>query len=181
MHAFHAAISIRYWFAIDIAIRYRYRSCPAFPIASSDIDSDPERTTITCCGSAALDYYPAISCFLRTFFQARRTQREGEAPAEPLENRSNPLRLRRGPAPPERPRFAIWLRFPALCNYPSEIDGWANVGGRRTGGEHLGSPLRSPERRGESCIRPLCPKVAALPRYVIGISPINPESDKSQV
>nr|VFJ46359.1 MAG: hypothetical protein BECKFM1743A_GA0114220_100362 [Candidatus Kentron sp. FM] len=38
---------IRYWFAIDIAIRYRYRSCPAFPIASSDIDSDsdPERTT----------------------------------------------------------------------------------------------------------------------------------------
>ncbi|VFN07769.1 MAG: hypothetical protein BECKG1743E_GA0114224_112941, partial [Candidatus Kentron sp. G] len=23
----------------------RYRSCPAFPIASSDIDSDPERTT----------------------------------------------------------------------------------------------------------------------------------------
>ena len=24
------------------------------------------------------------------------------------------------------------------------------------GGEHLGSPLRSPERRGESCIRPLC-------------------------
>ncbi|VFM95128.1 MAG: hypothetical protein BECKG1743F_GA0114225_100321, partial [Candidatus Kentron sp. G] len=31
--------------AIDIAIRYRYRSCPAFSIASSDIDSDPERTT----------------------------------------------------------------------------------------------------------------------------------------
>ncbi|VFN00655.1 MAG: hypothetical protein BECKG1743F_GA0114225_105062 [Candidatus Kentron sp. G] len=24
------------------------------------------------------------------------------------------------------------------------------------GGEHLGSPVRSPERRGESCIRPLC-------------------------
>ncbi|VFN03660.1 MAG: hypothetical protein BECKG1743D_GA0114223_104991, partial [Candidatus Kentron sp. G] len=38
-------ISIRCWFAIDIAIRYRYRSCPAFPIASSDIDFDPERTT----------------------------------------------------------------------------------------------------------------------------------------
>ncbi|VFN05382.1 MAG: hypothetical protein BECKG1743E_GA0114224_108573, partial [Candidatus Kentron sp. G] len=32
-----AAISIRCWFAIDIAIRYRYRSCPAFPIASGDI------------------------------------------------------------------------------------------------------------------------------------------------
>ena len=31
--------------AIDIAIRYRYRSCPAFSIASSDIDSGPERTT----------------------------------------------------------------------------------------------------------------------------------------
>nr|VFJ69853.1 MAG: hypothetical protein BECKFM1743C_GA0114222_105351 [Candidatus Kentron sp. FM] len=29
--------------------------------------------------------------------------------------------------------------------------------GRMFGGEHLGSPLRSPERRGESCIRPLCP------------------------
>ncbi|VFN00703.1 MAG: hypothetical protein BECKG1743D_GA0114223_105512 [Candidatus Kentron sp. G] len=43
MYAFHAAISIRCW--IDIAIRYRYRSCPAFSIASSDIDSDPERTT----------------------------------------------------------------------------------------------------------------------------------------
>ncbi|VFN06176.1 MAG: hypothetical protein BECKG1743D_GA0114223_108232, partial [Candidatus Kentron sp. G] len=28
---------LRYWFAIDIAIRYRYRSCPAFSIASSDI------------------------------------------------------------------------------------------------------------------------------------------------
>ncbi|VFM95855.1 MAG: hypothetical protein BECKG1743F_GA0114225_101036 [Candidatus Kentron sp. G] len=24
------------------------------------------------------------------------------------------------------------------------------------GGEHLGSPVRSPERTGESCIRPLC-------------------------
>ncbi|VFN06630.1 MAG: hypothetical protein BECKG1743D_GA0114223_108922 [Candidatus Kentron sp. G] len=43
LHAFHAIISIRCWFAIDIEIRYRYRSCPAFPIASSD--SDPERTT----------------------------------------------------------------------------------------------------------------------------------------
>ncbi|VFN03789.1 MAG: hypothetical protein BECKG1743F_GA0114225_108492 [Candidatus Kentron sp. G] len=32
---------LRYWIAIDIAIRYR--SCPAFSIASSDID--PERTT----------------------------------------------------------------------------------------------------------------------------------------
>nr|VFJ72469.1 MAG: hypothetical protein BECKFM1743A_GA0114220_106475 [Candidatus Kentron sp. FM] len=39
------------------------------------------------------------------------------------------------------------------CNYPSEID----MDGRMFGGEHLGSPLRSPERRGESCIRPLCP------------------------
>ncbi|VFM98251.1 MAG: hypothetical protein BECKG1743E_GA0114224_101784 [Candidatus Kentron sp. G] len=39
--------NLRYWIAIDIAIRYRYRSCPAFSIASSDIDSDPERTTIT--------------------------------------------------------------------------------------------------------------------------------------
>ncbi|VFN03283.1 MAG: hypothetical protein BECKG1743D_GA0114223_108281 [Candidatus Kentron sp. G] len=36
---------LRYWIAIDIAIRYRYRSCPAFSIASSDIDSDPEKTT----------------------------------------------------------------------------------------------------------------------------------------
>nr|VFK21831.1 MAG: hypothetical protein BECKFM1743B_GA0114221_108201 [Candidatus Kentron sp. FM] len=27
---------------------------------------------------------------------------------------------------------------------------------RTTRGEHLGSPVRSPERRGESCIRPLC-------------------------
>ncbi|VFM99111.1 MAG: hypothetical protein BECKG1743D_GA0114223_102411 [Candidatus Kentron sp. G] len=43
VHAFHATISIRCWFAIDIAIRYRYRSCPAFPIASSD--NDPEKTT----------------------------------------------------------------------------------------------------------------------------------------
>nr|VFJ58224.1 MAG: hypothetical protein BECKFM1743A_GA0114220_102104 [Candidatus Kentron sp. FM] len=30
------------------------------------------------------------------------------------------------------------------CNYPSEID----MDGRMFGGEHLGSPLRSPERRG---------------------------------
>ncbi|VFM95822.1 MAG: hypothetical protein BECKG1743D_GA0114223_101204 [Candidatus Kentron sp. G] len=52
MYAFHAAISIRYWFATAIAIRYR--SCPAFSIASSDIDSDPERTTITGYGLAAL-------------------------------------------------------------------------------------------------------------------------------
>ena len=54
-------------------------------------------------------------------------------------------------------------------NYPSEIDnGWANVWGRT-----LGFPLRSPERRGESCIRPymldspLCPKVVAPPRYFV--------------
>nr|VFJ60299.1 MAG: hypothetical protein BECKFM1743A_GA0114220_102604 [Candidatus Kentron sp. FM]VFJ67591.1 MAG: hypothetical protein BECKFM1743C_GA0114222_104595 [Candidatus Kentron sp. FM]VFK12212.1 MAG: hypothetical protein BECKFM1743B_GA0114221_102294 [Candidatus Kentron sp. FM] len=39
-----------------------------------------------------------------------------------------------------------------LCNYLSEID----MDGRMFGGEHLGSLLRSPERRGESCIRPLC-------------------------
>ena len=45
LYAFHAAISIRYWFAIDIAIRYRYRFYPACSIASSDIDSDSERTT----------------------------------------------------------------------------------------------------------------------------------------
>nr|VFK21149.1 MAG: hypothetical protein BECKFM1743B_GA0114221_107612 [Candidatus Kentron sp. FM] len=45
MYTFRAAISIRYWFAIDIAIRYRYRFYRAFSIASSDIDSDPERTT----------------------------------------------------------------------------------------------------------------------------------------
>nr|VFJ73351.1 MAG: hypothetical protein BECKFM1743A_GA0114220_107101 [Candidatus Kentron sp. FM]VFK19961.1 MAG: hypothetical protein BECKFM1743B_GA0114221_106581 [Candidatus Kentron sp. FM] len=62
MYAFHAAISIRYWFAIDIAIRYRYRSYRAFSIASSDIDS--ERTTTTGCGQAALYYYPSFSCFL---------------------------------------------------------------------------------------------------------------------
>nr|VFK23919.1 MAG: hypothetical protein BECKFM1743B_GA0114221_109561 [Candidatus Kentron sp. FM] len=45
LYAFHAAISIRYWFAIDIAIRYRYRyrSYRACSIASSD--SDSERTT----------------------------------------------------------------------------------------------------------------------------------------
>ena len=39
-----------------------------------------------------------------------------------------------------------------LCNYTSGID----MDARMFGGEHLGSPLRSPERRGESCIRPLC-------------------------
>nr|VFJ47304.1 MAG: hypothetical protein BECKFM1743A_GA0114220_100468 [Candidatus Kentron sp. FM]VFJ47549.1 MAG: hypothetical protein BECKFM1743C_GA0114222_100468 [Candidatus Kentron sp. FM]VFK07802.1 MAG: hypothetical protein BECKFM1743B_GA0114221_100514 [Candidatus Kentron sp. FM] len=38
LYAFHAAISIR-------LVRYRYRSCPACSIASSDIDSDSERTT----------------------------------------------------------------------------------------------------------------------------------------
>nr|VFK11931.1 MAG: hypothetical protein BECKFM1743B_GA0114221_102154 [Candidatus Kentron sp. FM] len=67
MYAFHAAISLTYWFAIDIAIRYRYRSYPACSIASRDIDSDSERTTTTGCGQAALYYYPAISCFLCTF------------------------------------------------------------------------------------------------------------------
>nr|VFJ57621.1 MAG: hypothetical protein BECKFM1743C_GA0114222_102033 [Candidatus Kentron sp. FM] len=68
MYAFHAAISIRYWIAIDIAIRYRYRyrSYRAFSIASSD--SDSERTTTTGCGSAALYYYPSISCFSCTLF-----------------------------------------------------------------------------------------------------------------
>ncbi|VFN06032.1 MAG: hypothetical protein BECKG1743E_GA0114224_109543, partial [Candidatus Kentron sp. G] len=44
----------RCWFAIDIAIRYRYRSCPAFPIASSDIDSDPEKTTTPVAARRAL-------------------------------------------------------------------------------------------------------------------------------
>ena len=67
------------------------------------------------------------------------------------------------------------------CNYPSEID----TDGRMFGGEHLGSSLRSPERRGESRIRPLCPippyaqKVAAPPRYVIRIPSFDPESNKS--
>ena len=37
--------NLKCWFAIDIAIRYRYRSRPAFSISSSDIDSEPERTT----------------------------------------------------------------------------------------------------------------------------------------
>nr|VFJ66164.1 MAG: hypothetical protein BECKFM1743A_GA0114220_104041 [Candidatus Kentron sp. FM] len=57
LYAFHAAISIRYWFAIDIAIDIRYRSSiqpRLFSIANRDIDSDPERTTTTGCGSAAL-------------------------------------------------------------------------------------------------------------------------------
>ena len=55
-------------------------------------------------------------------------------------------------------RYILWLLLDSglmadRCNYPSEID----MDGRMFGGEHLGSPLRSPERRGESCIRPLCP------------------------
>nr|VFJ64385.1 MAG: hypothetical protein BECKFM1743A_GA0114220_103552 [Candidatus Kentron sp. FM]VFK14912.1 MAG: hypothetical protein BECKFM1743B_GA0114221_103454 [Candidatus Kentron sp. FM] len=61
LYAFHAAISIRYWFAIDIAIDIRYRSSIqprlfSIAIANRDIDSDSdsERTTITRCGSAAL-------------------------------------------------------------------------------------------------------------------------------
>nr|VFJ60254.1 MAG: hypothetical protein BECKFM1743C_GA0114222_102687 [Candidatus Kentron sp. FM]VFJ62351.1 MAG: hypothetical protein BECKFM1743A_GA0114220_103051 [Candidatus Kentron sp. FM] len=40
-------------------------------------------------------------------------------------------------------------------HYPSEID----MDGRMFGGEHLGSPLRSLERRGESCIRPYAQKL----------------------
>nr|VFK23889.1 MAG: hypothetical protein BECKFM1743B_GA0114221_109543 [Candidatus Kentron sp. FM] len=59
LYAFHAAISIRYWFAIDIAIRYRYRSYPACSIASSDIDS--ERTTTPV---AARPRYTTIRPFL---------------------------------------------------------------------------------------------------------------------
>ena len=54
------------------------------------------------------------------------------------------------------------------CNYTSEID----MDGRMLGGEHLGSPIMLDS--------PLCPKVAAPPRYVIRIPSINPESDKSQ-
>ena len=46
--------------------------------------------------------------------------------------------------------------------------GWANVWGRTQG-----SPIMSDS--------PLCPKVAATPRYVIRIPSINPESDKSQI
>nr|VFJ77506.1 MAG: hypothetical protein BECKFM1743A_GA0114220_109951 [Candidatus Kentron sp. FM] len=51
------------------------------------------------------------------------------------------------------------------CNYPSEID----MDGRMFGGEHLGSPLRSPERRGESCIRPYAQKLR-LHRAILFIS-----------
>ena len=46
-----SANRLRCWFAIDIAIRYRYRSCPAFPIASSDIDSEPWKEHESVCGS----------------------------------------------------------------------------------------------------------------------------------
>ena len=112
-------ISIRYWFAIDIAIRYR--SCPAFSIASSD--PDPERTMTP---------------------------------------------------------VAAWLRY--AITHRKGLHGWANVWGRtlgfaptlpRTYGRILYSPIMLDSR--------LCPKVAALPRYVIRIPPINPESDKSLV
>nr|VFJ77111.1 MAG: hypothetical protein BECKFM1743A_GA0114220_109621 [Candidatus Kentron sp. FM]VFK24046.1 MAG: hypothetical protein BECKFM1743B_GA0114221_109651 [Candidatus Kentron sp. FM] len=41
---------MRYWFAIDIAIRYRYRSYRAFPIASSDIDSEHWKEHESVCG-----------------------------------------------------------------------------------------------------------------------------------
>ncbi|VFN02786.1 MAG: hypothetical protein BECKG1743F_GA0114225_107243, partial [Candidatus Kentron sp. G] len=43
-----------------------------------------------------------------------------------------PSSARQDLALPERSRFAIWLRFPALRNYPSEID----TDGRIFGGEH---------------------------------------------
>ena len=39
-----------------------------------------------------------------------------------------------------------------LCNYTSEID----MDARMLGGEHKVRPYAPPERRGESCIHPLC-------------------------
>nr|VFJ61079.1 MAG: hypothetical protein BECKFM1743C_GA0114222_102873 [Candidatus Kentron sp. FM]VFJ67771.1 MAG: hypothetical protein BECKFM1743A_GA0114220_104563 [Candidatus Kentron sp. FM] len=63
LYAFHAAISIRCWFAIDIAIRYRYRSCPAFPIASSGIDSGPEKTTTPVAVSRAMISVDTLSYY----------------------------------------------------------------------------------------------------------------------
>ena len=63
MYAFHATISIRCWFAIDIAIRYRYRSCPAFPIASSGIDSGPEKTTTPVAVSRAMISVDTLSYY----------------------------------------------------------------------------------------------------------------------
>ncbi|VFM98385.1 MAG: hypothetical protein BECKG1743D_GA0114223_100606 [Candidatus Kentron sp. G] len=51
---FFARFSCSHFHNVLVRYRYRYRSCPAFPIASSDIDSDPGRTTITRCGQAAL-------------------------------------------------------------------------------------------------------------------------------
>nr|VFJ75405.1 MAG: hypothetical protein BECKFM1743C_GA0114222_108413 [Candidatus Kentron sp. FM] len=104
MYAFHAAISIRYWFAIDIAIRYRYRSYPAFPIARG-----PRSPVAARCAY----YYPSISCFLCTFPQALNPT-GGRGDSEPLENRSNPLRLGRSLALPERSRFGFGRTQAAL-------------------------------------------------------------------
>ncbi|VFM95809.1 MAG: hypothetical protein BECKG1743E_GA0114224_100203 [Candidatus Kentron sp. G] len=39
-----------------VLVRYRYRSYPAFSIASSDIDSDPERTTTPVAARRAMLY-----------------------------------------------------------------------------------------------------------------------------
>nr|VFJ45479.1 MAG: hypothetical protein BECKFM1743C_GA0114222_1002511 [Candidatus Kentron sp. FM]VFJ49077.1 MAG: hypothetical protein BECKFM1743A_GA0114220_1006610 [Candidatus Kentron sp. FM]VFK06777.1 MAG: hypothetical protein BECKFM1743B_GA0114221_1002411 [Candidatus Kentron sp. FM] len=81
----------------------------------------------------------------------------------------------------------LWLLLDSglmadLCNYTSEIDMDARMLGANTGGEHWGrtqgSPVRSPERTGESCIRPYAQKLW-LARAVIRIASINPESDKS--
>ena len=49
-----------------VLVRYRYRSCPAFPIASSDIDSDPERTTTPVAVRRAMPFVDTL--FLSLFF-----------------------------------------------------------------------------------------------------------------
>ena len=48
---------------------------------------------------------------------SRRLRREGEAPAEPLENRLNLFRLGRSLALPERPRFGFGCGSVALCSF----------------------------------------------------------------
>nr|VFK07147.1 MAG: hypothetical protein BECKFM1743B_GA0114221_100331 [Candidatus Kentron sp. FM] len=68
MYAFHAAISIRYWFAIDIAIRYRSYRAFSIAIAIARGPRPPVAARLRCdlcvlCGSRIFLLFPCFSVF----------------------------------------------------------------------------------------------------------------------
>ena len=81
----------------------RYRSCPAFPIASSDIDSDPERTTAPVAARRAILLSGHFLFFVHVFPGTDPTGGRGSCRA--VGKSFEPSSARQEPRPPGKVAF----------------------------------------------------------------------------